>query len=83
MTTAEEYYETISDMGAGSLFYLARKDGSSTEFIFESLIIDTKNKEQTINILKRAMQHKDFVALPGTPEMIAFMNETVADTNTK
>lgn len=83
MTTAETFYEAIAHMGAGSLYYLTRKDGSKTEFIFEALLIDTKNKEQAINILKRAMEHPNFVAFPGTPEAYAFMNEAVADSKNK
>ncbi len=79
MTTAENFYEAISHMGAGSLYYLTRKEGSNTEFIFEPLIVDTTNKELTINILKRAMQHPNFIAFPGTPEAYAFMNQEVAD----
>lgn len=75
MTTAEEYYEAIKDMGAGSLYYLARKANSEVEYIFEPVILDTKNKEQTINILKRTMAHPDFVAFPGTLEMHAFVDD--------
>ncbi len=74
-TTAESFYEYISDTGAGTLYYLARKSGSQNEFIFEPLIIDTKKKDLTIRILKRTMDHPDFVAFPGTPEMFAFMDE--------
>jgi len=70
-------------MGAGSLYYLMRKDGSNTEYIFEPLIIDTKSKELTINILKRAMDHPNFIAFPGTPEAYAFMNEAVAGSEKK
>ncbi len=83
MTTAEEFYEAIAHMGAGSLYYLTQKDGSSTEFVFEPLIIDTTKKELTINILKRAMQHPSFIAFPGTPEAYEFMNNSVAETKIK
>lgn len=83
MTTAEDFYNAIAHMGAGSLYYLTRKEGSSTEFVFEPLIVDTKNKEQTINILNRAMQHPSFIAFPGTPEAYAFMNSDVAKTEGK
>ena len=83
MTTAEEFYEAIAHMGAGSLYYLMRKDGSDVEFIFEPLIVDTTNKEQTINILNRAMQHPSFIAFPGTQESYDFINEAVADSNKK
>jgi hypothetical protein len=83
MTTAEEFYEAIAHIGAGSLYYLTRKDGSSTEFVFEPLIIDTTKKELTINILKRAMQHPNFIAFPGTPEAYEFMNNSVAGTKIK
>ena len=82
-TTAENYYEAIAHMGAGSLYYLTRKQGSKTEFIFEPLIIDTANKELTINILKRAMEHPDFIAFPGTPEAYEFMNNDVASSEAK
>lgn len=83
MTTAEDFYKAIAHMGAGSLYYLTRKEKSSTEFIFEPLIVDTTNKEQTINILSRAMQHPSFIAFPGTPEAYDFMNEAVADSKIK
>lgn len=78
MTTAEEFYDVIQHVGAGTLYYLARKGKSKTEFVFEPLIIDTKNKNLTINILKRAMEHPNFIAFPGTPEMNAFLDEDVA-----
>jgi hypothetical protein len=83
MTTAEAYYEAIAHMGAGSLYYLIRKDGSEVEFIFEPLIVDTNNKDQTINILKRAMQHPNFIAFPGTPEMITFIDESAGSSENK
>jgi len=82
-TSAESFYEAIKHVGAGSLYYLARKKDSNTEFIFEPLVIDTKDKELTIKILQRAMDHPDFIAFPGTPEAYAFMRETVADPNEK
>lgn len=75
MTTAEQYYEAIKHVGAGSLFYLSRKDGSNTEFVFEPLLIDTKDRDLTIKILQRAMEHPDFIAFPGTPEAYEFLNE--------
>ena len=83
MTTAEDFYEAIAHMGAGSLYYLMRKDKSKTEYIFEPLIIDTVNKDLTINILKRAMEHPDFIAFPGTPEAYAFMRDDVASSENK
>lgn len=83
MTTAEQFYEAIAHMGAGSLYYLMRKSGSKTEFVFEPLIIDTNKKELTINILKRAMEHPDFIAFPGTPEAYDFMKEDVGSSTTK
>ena len=72
-TTAEDFYEAIKHVGAGSLYYLKKK--SDTEFIFEPLIIDTRNKDLTIKILKRVMLETDFIAFPGTPEAYEFMNE--------
>lgn len=72
-TTAEDFYEAIKHVGAGSLYYLKKK--SDTEFIFEPLIIDTNNKDLTIKILKRVMLESDFIAFPGTPEAYEFMNE--------
>jgi hypothetical protein len=72
-TTAEDFYEAIKHVGAGSLYYLKKK--SDTEFIFEPLIIDTRNKDLTIKILKRVMLELDFIAFPGTPEAYEFMNE--------
>lgn len=83
MTTAEDFYEAIAHIGAGSLYYLMRRNGSATEYIFEPVILDTKNKEQTINILKRVMDHQDFIAFPGTPEAYSFMNEVGASLENK
>jgi hypothetical protein len=80
-TSAESFYEAIKHVGAGSLYYLVRKKGSETEFIFEPLVIDTKDQELTIKILKRAMEHPDFIAFPGTPEAYAFMKGEVGDLN--
>jgi len=73
-TTAEDFFEAIKHIGAGSLYYLKRK--SETEFIFEPVIIDTKNKDLTINILKRVMLESDFIAFPGTAEAYEFINES-------
>ena len=73
-TTTENFYEAIKHVGAGSLYYLKRKN--DTEFIFEPVIIDTKNKDLTLNILKRVMLEPDFVAFPGTPEAYEFLNES-------
>lgn len=78
-TTAESFYEAIKHVGAGSLYYLVEKENAKDEFVFEPLIIDTKDKELTINILQRAMEHPRFIAFPGTPEAYTFMNEVVAD----
>lgn len=82
-TTAEDFYEAIKHVGAGSLYYLSRKKGSNVEFVFEPLLIDTKDKDLTIRILKRVMLHPDFIAFPGTPEAYEFMREAVADTKDK
>lgn len=73
-TTAEEYFEAIQEYGAGTLYYLA-KGKDSNAYIFEPVIIDTKNRDLTIRILKRTMQRPDFLAFPGTPEMDAFITE--------
>ena len=73
-TTAEDFFEAIKHIGAGSLYYLKRK--SETEFVFEPVIIDTKNKDLTINILKRVMLEPDFIAFPGTAEAYEFINES-------
>jgi hypothetical protein len=73
-TTIESFFEAIKHVGAGSLYYLKRKN--DTEFIFEPVIIDTKNKDLTLNILKRVMLDPDFVAFPGTPEAYEFINES-------
>ena len=75
-TSAEEYYEALGD-NAGTLFYLKRKDGSKTEFVFEALNIDAKKKDLTIRILKRAMNDSNFIAFPGTSEFYDFINEEV------
>ena len=82
-TTAESFYEAIKHVGAGSLYYLTRKKGSKTEFIFEPLIIDANDRDLTIKILQRVIEHPDFIAFPGTPEAYDFMRETVADSNEK
>lgn len=79
-TTAENFYEAIKHVGAGSLYYLTRKKDSETEFIFEPLVIDTKDRELTIKILQRAMEHPDFIAFPGTPEAYEFMRGDVDNT---
>jgi len=81
-TTAEEYYEALGN-NAGTLFYLKRKNGSKTEFVFEALNIDAKKKDLTIRILKRAMNDSDFIAFPGTPEFYDFINEEVDDSKNK
>ncbi len=75
-TTAESFYECLDSVGAGTLYYLTRKSGSQNEYVLEPLIIDTKKKDLTIRILKRTMDHPDFIAFPGTPEMFAFLKET-------
>jgi hypothetical protein len=80
-TTAESFYEAIKHVGAGSLYYLVRKKDSETEFIFEPLVIDTKDKELTIKILQRAMDHPDFIAFPGTTEAYEFMRGDVESTD--
>jgi len=79
-TTAESFYEAIKHIGAGSLYYLIRKKGTEAEFVFEPLVIDTKDRDLTIKILQRAMDHPDFVAFPGTPEAYEFMRGDVDDT---
>lgn len=76
-TTAESFFEAIKHLGAGSLYYLTRKEGSDTEFIFEPLVIDTKDRDLTVKILQRAMEHPDFIAFPGTPEAYEFMRGDV------
>lgn len=82
-TTAEDFYEAIKHIGAGTLYYLVKKEGSEHEFIFEPLILDTTNKDLTIRILKRTMLAPNFIAFPGTPEAYAFMNEAVASSDLK
>ena len=81
-TTAEQYYDAIKEVGAGTLYYITRKRGSDTEFVFEPLLIDTTNKSLCIKILQRAMNEPNFIAFPGTPEAYEFMNE-VDNTNKK
>jgi hypothetical protein len=73
-TTAEDYFEAIETAGAGTLYYLTEKKGSKDEFVFEPLVIDTKNKDLTLRILKRVMLESNFIAFPGTPEMDKFAN---------
>ena len=79
-TTAENFYEAIKHVGAGSLYYLVRKNNSESEFVFEPLVIDTKDKDLTVKILQRAMDRTDFIAFPGTPEAYNFMRGEVDDT---
>lgn len=79
-TTAENFYEAIKHVGAGSLYYLVRKNNSESEFVFEPLVIDTKDKDLTVKILQRAMDRPDFIAFPGTPEAYNFMRGEVDDT---
>jgi hypothetical protein len=81
-TTAKEFYQAIKQAGAGSLYYLVRKKDKTDEFVFEPLVIDTKDEDLTIKILQRTMERPDFIAFPGTPEAYEFMNEVV-DTNKK
>ena len=81
-TTAKEFYQAIKQIGAGSLYYLVRKKDKTDEFVFEPLVIDTKDENLTIKILQRTMERPDFIAFPGTPEAYEFMNEVV-DTNKK
>lgn len=82
-TTAENFYEAIKHVGAGSLYYLTRKKDSDTEFVFEPLLIDTANKDLTIKILQRAMNEPNFIAFPGTPEAYEFINGEVDSSNNK
>lgn len=81
-TSAEEYFQALGD-NAGTLFYLKRKDGSDSEFVFESVIIDAKKKDLTIRVLKRTMQDPNFIAFPGTPEFYEFVNEAFGDSKNK
>ena len=76
-TTAESFYEAIKHVGAGSLYYLTRKQDSNTEFVFEPLLIDTSNRDLTIKILQRAMNEPNFIAFPGTPEAYEFIKGEV------
>jgi len=82
-TTARDYYQAIKHVGAGTLYYLTRKEKSNTEFIFEPLLIDTTNEDLCVKILQRAMNEPNFIAFPGTPEAYEFMNEAVVDSNKK
>jgi hypothetical protein len=81
-TTAREFYQAIKQIGAGSLYYLVCKKDKTDEFVFEPLVIDTKDEDLTIKILQRTMERPDFIAFPGTPEAYEFMNEVV-DPNKK
>lgn len=82
-TTAEDFFEAIKDVGAGSLYYLCKKTGSETEFIFEPVIIDTKNRDLTIRVLKRVMMDPNFIAFPGTPEAYEFLKGDVVQSSRK
>ena len=83
ITTAEDFYEAIKHIGAGSLYYLVRKEHVKEEFIFEPVILDTRDKDLTINILKRVMLNPNFIAFPGTPEAYEFMRVDVASSDNK
>lgn len=76
-TTAEDYFEAIQHVGAGTLYYLTRKEGSKTEFVFEPVIIDTKDRDLTIKVLKRVMLNPNFIGFPGTPETYEFLRSDV------
>jgi len=78
-TTAESFYEAIKHVGAGSLYYLTYKNDVESEFVFEPLVIDTKDRDLTIKILKRVMERPDFIAFPGTPEAYEFMRGDFED----
>lgn len=75
-TTAEDFYEAIKHIGAGSLYYITKKEGSKDEFVFEPVIIDTKDKDLTIRVLKRVMMSPNFIAFPGTPEAYEFLSSS-------
>lgn len=75
-TTAEDFYEAIKHIGAGSLYYITKKEGSKDEFVFEPVIIDTKDKDLTIRVLKRVMLSPNFIAFPGTPEAYEFLSSS-------
>lgn len=77
MTTAEEYYEAIKNVGPGKLFYLTKRNNE--EFVFEFVVVDTTKKTETVNRLKRVMLDENFIAFPGTPEMMEFMQQDVAN----
>lgn len=79
MTSAEEYYELIKDMGSGQLFYL--KHQKDNKYVFESVIIDTAKKTESINRLKRVVLDPKFIAFPGTPEFNAFLEEVDSSDN--
>ena len=81
-TTAKDFYQAIKHVGSGSLYFLVRKKDKSDEFVFEPLVLDTKDENLTVKILQRTMERPDFIAFPGTPEAYEFMNEVV-DTNKK
>jgi len=73
-TTVEDFYEAIKHVGAGSLYYIAQKEGAENEFVFEPVILDTKDKDLTIRVLKRVMLSPSFIAFPGTPEAYEFLS---------
>ena len=81
MTSAEEYYELIKDMGSGQLFYL--KHQKDNEYVFESVILDTTKKTESINRLKRVVLDPKFIAFPGTPEFNAFVDEVDNSKNSR
>lgn len=79
MTTPEEYYELVKDMGPGQLFYLTHGK-EKDEYLFDCVIVDTSKREETINRLTRAAQSKGFIGFPGTPEFNEFIDGEFADT---
>lgn len=80
MTSAEEYYDVVKEMGPGQLFYLV-KGKEESDLIFDYVVVDTSKEAETINRLKRIMQLPGFIGFPGTPEFNAFIEDEVASSD--
>jgi len=77
-TTPEQYYELIKNGGSGQLFYLIEGKGKD-EYVFDSVIVDTAKKDETINRLTRVSKLPGFIGFPGTYEFNKFIEEGFAD----
>ena len=78
MTTPEEYYELVKDMGPGQLFYLTHGE-KAEDCVFDYVVVDTHKKDETISRLTRVSQLPGFIGFPGTPEFNEFIEGEFAN----